>query len=58
MDVPKEVGKNMRGCGQPGSRKMAMHFKIVFLGCFVAPSKARNGKVQLNIKFRSKGVGL
>jgi len=34
------------GCGQPGSRKMAMRFKIVYLGYSVVPSEARNGKVR------------
>ena len=29
---------------------MAMRFKGVLLGCSVAPSKVRNGKVRLNIR--------
>ena len=38
------------GRGQPGSRKMAMWFEGVLLGCSVTPSKARDGNVRLNIK--------
>ena len=39
-----------RGCGQPGSRKMAMCFETVLLGCPVTPTEARNGKARPNIK--------
>jgi len=48
---PLLICRNVRGCGQPGSRKMAKCFETVLLGCPVTPTEARKGKVRPNIKF-------
>ena len=44
---PRLLCMNARGRGQPGSRKTVRGCP---LGCSVNPSKARDGKVRLNIK--------